>query len=233
MPPSLIKTKDFDVILKKSARRQSVTLKVSTKGVFLHMPTRLPMDIAHDLIEEKSDWIKQQLAKQPEPQPERQWQQSETLLLFGQQYELQLEQKGDSPKVKLTDDAITLSGRLHRIGLKTRRQTIINWYKEQAEIYLSKRTEELSQQTGFTPKSITIKTYKARWGSCNIRGEIQYNWQIMQAPPSVIDYLIIHELCHLKHHNHGKGFWGLVEQHCPDYRKQQAWLKQNGVRLQL
>ena len=69
MPPSLIKTKDFDVILKKSARRQSVTLKVSTKGVFLHMPTRLPIDIAHDLIEEKSYWIKQQLAKQPEPQP--------------------------------------------------------------------------------------------------------------------------------------------------------------------
>ena len=131
------------------------------------------------------------------------------------------------------NDAIILYGRLHRVGLKTRRQAIINWYKEQAEIYLNNRTEELSQLTGLIPQSITIKTYKARWGSCNIRGEIQHNWQIMQAPPSVIDYLIIHELCHLKYHNHGKGFWGLVEQHYPDYRTQQAWLKQNGVQLQL
>jgi predicted metal-dependent hydrolase len=233
MPPPLIKTDDFDIQLVPSKRRVRITLKVCSKGVFLHIPAKRPMEIVHDLIEEKSDWIKKQLAKQPEPQPERQWQQGETLSLFGQQYELQLTQKNDTPSARLTSDAIILSARLHRISLKSRRQAIVNWYKEQAEIYLTKRTDKLSQQTGLTPKSITIKTYKARWGSCNIRGEIQYNWQIMQAPPSVIDYLIIHELCHLKHHNHGQGFWGLVESHYPEYRREQAWLKQNGHQLQL
>jgi predicted metal-dependent hydrolase len=233
MPPSLIKTQDFDVKLITSPRRVKVTLKVSSKGVFLHIPPKLPMTIVHNVIAERTDWIKQQLAKQPEPQPERQWRQGETLSLFGQKHELHLEQKADSPSVRLTGHTIILSGRLHRIGLKTRRQSIVNWYKEQATIYLNKRTEELSQQIGLTPKSITIKTYKARWGSCNIRGEIQYNWQIMQTPPSVIDYLIIHELCHLKHHNHGKVFWRLVEQHFPKFRQEQAWLKQNGHKLQL
>lgn len=233
MPPSLIKTESFDVSVITSAKRVSITLKVNSKGVFLHIPTRLPMDIVHDLIAEKSGWIKKQLAKQPEPLPERQWQQGETLSFFGQQYELQLAQKADSPSVKLAEDTIILSARLHRIGQKARRKAIVDWYKNQAEIYLTKRTEELSRQTGLTPKSITIKTYKARWGSCNIRGEIQYNWQIMQAPTSVIDYLIIHELCHLKHHNHGKKFWQLVARHCPEYKKEQTWLKQHGAMLQV
>jgi len=231
MPPSLIKTEDFDVKLIPSSRRVRISLKVSSKGVFLHIPTQLPMEFVHNLIDEKSDWIKQQLAKQPKPEPERQWQNRDSLSLFGQSYELQLEQKGDIPSVTLINNAIVLSGRLHRIGLKTRKQAIVNWYKELADIYLNKRTEEFSKKTGLIPKSITIKTYKARWGSCNIKGEIQYNWQIMQAAPSVIDYLIIHELCHLKHHNHGKGFWQLVERHCPHYRREQVWLKQYGYQL--
>ena len=231
MPPSLIKTEDFDVKLIPSSRRVRISLKVSSKGVFLHIPTQLPMEFVHNLIDEKSDWTKQQLAKQPKPEPERQWQNRDSLSLFGQSYELQLEQKGDIPSVTLINNAIVLSGRLHRIGLKTRKQAIVNWYKELADIYLNKRTEEFSKKTGLIPKSITIKTYKARWGSCNIKGEIQYNWQIMQAAPSVIDYLIIHELCHLKHHNHGKGFWQLVERHCPHYRREQVWLKQYGYQL--
>lgn len=233
MSQALIKTDDFDVHIVPNKRRIRVTLKVSSKGVYLHIPTQLPMDIAHNLIEEKSDWIKQQLAKQPEPQPERQWQQGEILHLFGQAFELQLEQKGDSPQVRLEGNTIILSGRLHRISQQTRRKATIDWYKQQANIYLNKRTAELSQQTGLIPRSITIKTYKARWGSCDKQGNIQYNWQILQAPPSVIDYLIIHELCHLKHHNHGKGFWKLVEKHYPEYRREQTWLKQNGHQLQL
>ncbi|SFK61839.1 M48 family metallopeptidase [Methylophaga sulfidovorans] len=233
MPPSHITTEDFKVKLVTHARRINITLKVNSTGVSLHIPPKLPMDIVHTLIEEKTDWIKQQLAKQPSPEPERQWLQGETLLLFGQAFTLQLQQKSDSPKVILSDNTITLSGRLHRISEKTRRQTIIDWYKEQAERYLNKRTEELSQITGLLPKSITIKTYKARWGSCDKHGHIQYNWQIMQAPSSVIDYLIIHELCHLKHHNHGKGFWRLVATFCPEYQREQDWLKQHGVTLQL
>lgn len=233
MPPKLIKTDHFDVTLFTDPRRVRVTLKVSLKGVSLHIPPQLPQDIIDSLLEEKADWIKHQLAKQPSLPPTRQWQHGETLFLFGQQYELQCEQKSDSPKIRLSNNAIILSGRLHRISLKTKRQTVINWYKQQAEIYLKQRTQELSTQTGLMPKSITIKTYKARWGSCNTRQEIQYNWQIIQAPPSVIDYLIIHELCHLKHHNHGKGFWRLVTTFCPEYQREQDWLKQHGAQLQL
>jgi len=233
MPPAIIQTKDFDITLVTHPRRVRVTLKVSAKGVFLYIPARLPMNIVHDLISEKSNWISQQLANQPKPAPERQWQQGETLSLFGQTFELQLVQKSDSPTVTLADDALVLSGRLHRIAIRTRRQAIINWYKDQATIYLNKRTTELSEQTGLIPKSITVKTYKARWGSCNIKGEIQYNWQIIQALPTVIDYLIIHELCHLAHHNHSPVFWQLVERHHPEYRQDQAWLKQNGAALQL
>lgn len=232
MPPAVIQTKDFDVTLVRHPRRVRATLKVSNKGVFLHIPTRLPMKFVHDLISEKANWISQQLAKQPKPEPERQWQQGETLYLLDQAIKLHLVQKNDSTTVFLEDNALILSGRLHRLSLKTRRQAIINWYKEQATHYLNKRTTELSQQTDLIPTAITVKTYKARWGSCNIRGEIQYNWQIIQAPPAIIDYLIIHELCHLMHHNHSPAFWQLVQSHHPEYKQDQIWLKQNGVKLQ-
>jgi len=81
-----------------------------------------------------------------------------------------------------------------------------------------------------TPK-IKVRDYKRRWGSCDHRGDLSFNWRIVMAPSNVIDYVVIHEIAHLKEFNHSVKFWRIVEQQMPDWKDQQQWLKTNGAVL--
>ncbi|WP_156303040.1 M48 family metallopeptidase, partial [Methylogaea oryzae] len=84
---------------------------------------------------------------------------------------------------------------------------------------------------GLHPRSIAVRDQKTRWGSCGPRGDININWRLILAPPPVLEYVVVHELCHLRHRNHAKPFWDLVEDHLPQYREQRRWLKQHGHAL--
>jgi len=112
------------------------------------------------------------------------------------------------------------------------KQKLEVWYKTKAEKYIKVRLAELSQQTGLIPNTVKIRQYKARWGSCNNRGELSFNYLLMMAPRWVVDYVIIHELCHLKHLNHSKQFWLIVEKHYPLFREAKRWLNENQHHLQ-
>lgn len=112
-------------------------------------------------------------------------------------------------------------------------QQLLHWYQDQARQYLLEKTRHYEQTLGFQPAHIGVKTYKRRWGSCSSRGVVNFNWKIIMAPPAVIDYLIIHELCHLQHLNHSKTYWNLVEKILPDYREHKNWLKVYGFSLEL
>jgi predicted metal-dependent hydrolase len=89
----------------------------------------------------------------------------------------------------------------------------------------------LSETTLLHAKSFKVRKYKARWGSCNNRGELSFNCLLKMLPLWVVDYVIVHELCHLKHMNHSTRFWQLVEQYNPQFRLAKAWLKQNQASL--
>ena len=79
--------------------------------------------------------------------------------------------------------------------------------------------------------TITIRDQKTRWGSCSSRGNLSFNWRLMLAPPAVLDYVVVHELCHLEHMNHSKDFWQCVESILPDYKERRKWLKEHGQEL--
>ncbi len=85
--------------------------------------------------------------------------------------------------------------------------------------------------TGGSFNRITIRDQKTRWGSCSARGTLSFNWRLMLAPPAVLDYVVVHELCHLTHMDHSKAFWAHVESVCPDYRIHRKWLKEHGQEL--
>ncbi len=102
------------------------------------------------------------------------------------------------------------------------------FYKQQAQSYLSDRVEFWSQQTQLHPESVAIKTYKARWGSCDRLGHIQLNWKLMRLEPQLIDYVVVHELCHLVHFDHSPAFWDLVSRHYPSSNSCKAWFKRYG-----
>ena len=76
-------------------------------------------------------------------------------------------------------------------------------------------------------KEIKVRSYKNRWGSCSSNGNISYNWKLIMAPEKIIDYVIIHELCHLIHFNHSRDYWGEVSKKLPNYRESKEWLKSN------
>ena len=231
---SIIQGDGFSVNVIKSKRRKTMALKVSRTDVSIHIPATLPIAMVKTFIEQKTSWIQQKLQQQSQRQlPERQFTDNELFFFLGESYSLRLIQKNTTPLVAKTQQYIEFCGRLNRLSKKSIRNSLILWYKQQAEQFLNSRTTWFANKIGLTPKSITVKTYKARWGSCTNKAEIQYNWKLIQAPPDIIDYVIIHELCHIQHHNHSPTFWQLVEKHYPDFKLARTWLKNNGHKFEI
>jgi predicted metal-dependent hydrolase len=109
------------------------------------------------------------------------------------------------------------------------------YFKAQAQRYICTRLVTFSEQTLLIPKQVKIRLYRARWGSCNSRKEVSFNYLLMMTPLWVIDYVIVHELCHLRHLNHSTDFWKLVAKHYPRYQEAKKWLvnHQNALVWQL
>lgn len=103
---------------------------------------------------------------------------------------------------------------------------LIHFYKKEAADYLIKRGQFLSQMTQLIPRQFKIQTARTRWGSCNSQKVINLNWKLIVFGYMLIDYVIIHELCHLKHLDHSDSFWSLVALHCPNYKDLQTHLKE-------
>jgi len=224
----------FSVEIIKSTRRKTMALKVNHRGVSVHIPSNLSLKTAKKFISQKTAWIKLKLEQQALREPiSRQYIDGESLLFLGENYSLRLHQQESSPAVTKIDTNINVAGRLNRISAATIKRALSDWYKQQADSYLRTRTLMLAEKTGLSPRSITVKTYKARWGSCKITGDIQFNWKLILAPIDVIDYVIVHELCHLTHHNHSALFWQLVAHHYPNFKQARQWLKENGSQLEL
>ena len=107
-------------------------------------------------------------------------------------------------------------------------QATVKFYKTYAKSFLQHKTQYYAQMLGVKVNRITIKSQKTRWGSCSSKGNINYNWKIILMPEIVSDYIVVHELCHLKQMNHSKEFWMEVERIIPDYLQRKEWLRKSG-----
>lgn len=106
-------------------------------------------------------------------------------------------------------------------------------YREAAKEYFPKRVSYFSHVLGVSYGKITIRDQKTRWGSCSSKGNLSFNWRLILAPPNILDYVVVHELCHRKEMNHSPRFWALVESVMPEYKEYRKWLKENGNKLTL
>ena len=109
--------------------------------------------------------------------------------------------------------------------------TLERKFRKAAKEYIPYRVEYFHKYTGGHYASITIRDQKSRWGSCSSHGTLSFNYRLMMAPPHILDYVVVHELCHLTHMNHSKEFWSMVESILPDYKECKKWLKEHGNEL--
>ena len=219
----------------RSSKRKTAAIKIQKGKVFVIVPQGLAIATIELLVAKKSRWIKEKLLIQNKiiAIKPKEFASGESFSCLGREHPLKIE-PGLYPVIKLHQDELVVSVRDQTAdNAQAIKQLLIKWYKQQAEAELRDKTESYSRVIGVNPSSVTIKTFKSRWGSCSITRGIQYNWKIIIAPDRIVNYVVIHELCHILHHNHSPAFWKAVERYCHDYRDCNAWLKMNGARLEI
>ena len=211
------------------SRRRSLALIVERDGsLTVRAPQHLGQAEIDCFVRAKSDWIRRkqlQIARQAPV--EHRYQDGETFLYLGVAYPLRLVsgRKGGLA----FERGFVLSRSLQPQG----KRLFTAWYRRQARSHLEMRITQYAGLYGFEPGRLRISSARTRWGSCSRLGTLSFTWRLVMAPAEVVDYVVVHELCHLRHPNHSKAFWSHVESILPGYKTQRAWLKHNGERLQL
>lgn len=113
------------------------------------------------------------------------------------------------------------------------KDALIRWMKKQSKTQVEHWVKQHAERKQLFPQTIKIKTQKSRWGSCGIHNDININWLLIIAPPEILEYVVVHELCHIKIRNHSAHFWALVGEHLPDYQQRRQWLKKHGSSLMM
>jgi predicted metal-dependent hydrolase len=186
------------------------------------------------VMREKTDWITKMLVRyaQPPLSVVATPLQSGALLPFaGGQLRLVLDAGRPCRRKTAVMEGGTLRLFLDSMSPEVVRAAIERWYRRQAHHVFAERATYWNAQFGYNYGRIAIRDQKSRWGSCSRQGNLNFNWRLLLAPLVVLDYIVIHELAHLKEGNHSPRFWALVAEQCPDYRDQRAWLRHHGPEL--
>lgn len=211
------------------SRRKTLSLIVESDGTLtVRAPLRMKEADIRRFIEAKADWIKQKQARaQEEALPSRQYVDGETFLYLGREILLRIIPNG---RPALVMDRVF---KLTRSARPQAESCFEAWYKKQARAVLSERVEYFAKLHGFRVGKIRISSARTRWGSCSSKETLSFTWRLVMAPLEVIDYVVVHELCHLNEMNHSRTFWARVEAILPNYKACRKWLKDNGAKLHL
>jgi len=213
------------------SRRKTLTLQISSDATLtIRAPLFVSMRHIEKLITEKIHWIQK---KQKEAQEKyvkiskKEYRDDETFLYLGKEYPLKIVNKQNTSLV------FQEGFFLKRNAVEKGKKVFTHWYKEKAREKITERVSLYAHKERFRFKSIRISSAHTRWGSCGSHGNLNFNWRLLMAPLSVIDYVVVHELAHLVHKNHSKKFWDYVEILMPGYIKEKQWLKDHGYMLQI
>ncbi|MDI9478919.1 MAG: SprT family zinc-dependent metalloprotease [Bacillota bacterium] len=223
----------------KRSKRKTIALFVDPEeGVIVRAPERLTDRQIRKIVKEKSNWIikKQEELKKIKNVNVKEFINGEKLPFLGQLYELEVIETVDTRGVliALKDGKFQIKVFSNMKSYDRReeiKRKLIEWYKKEARTKYSERVEFYRKKLGVSYNKISIRDQKTRWGSCSNKGNLNFNWRLIMAPPSILDYIVVHELAHFIHANHGRDFWKLVENIIPDYREKREWLKINGYKL--
>jgi len=216
----------------RTGRRKTAEIRVDEGSVSIRVPMRTSMGRIDELLHTKGEWILKKLSRQEHilPVEPRAYVSGEEFCYLGSGYRLEV-QCGPFAPVKMFHGCLRVrvpGGSTHPHLV---RNALVRWYKQRAYDKLNQMVEQVSHQVGVLPAKVEVRNFKARWGSCSSTGVVQFNWRIMLAPARMVEYVVVHELCHLLQHNHSKAYWREVERVMPDYRECREWFKSHGWSL--
>ena len=215
----------------RTKRRKTASIKILNGFVQAIVPDQISDFKVKELIKKRRSWIRKKLEEQSKritPSP-KEYISGESFTYLGKNYRLKLV-SGIKSDVKLMGGYLEVS-HPKKINNNKIRDLLVEWYVNHASERLIKKTNRYAKIIGVSPISISVKDYKSRWGSCSTNGDISYNWRIIIAPHHVVDYVVVHELCHLLEHNHSKEYWRHVSNNFQSYKECRNWLKMNGLTL--
>lgn len=216
----------------RTNRRKSADIRVEEGAVSIVVPSKTPLETIDQLLASKRRWIKEKMAlhQQATPASSREFVSGEAFPYLGRNYRLKIETGTFSP-VKLVHGRLLITLPIGPERPHMVRNALVRWYKRQAEQKVKEKVERFAQVVGVSPMGVGIRTFKSRWGSCTAKGKLEFNWQIMMAPNRMVDYVVIHELCHLLRHDHSPQFWDKLGRVMPDYQQCREWLRENAERV--
>jgi predicted metal-dependent hydrolase len=232
----------FTYRIRRSHRVASARIVVKPGLVEIVAPLQIPEHKLHKFVQAKQQWVTQALLKMAASSPQNsgfvpsEYKSGADMAYQGKAYPVNiLPTKLKRVKIEFIDgykihvpEVMNPDEHNHQI-----KEALIRWMKKQTKQLVEQMVESHAAQKQLFPRTITIKTQKSRWGSCGIHNDININWLLIMAPSEVLEYVVVHELCHIKVKNHSSQFWSLVAEHMPDYQIRRNWLKKQGRSLML
>ncbi len=219
-------------------RRRTIGITIRSDGsVIVRVPKHVAQRQVEDVLASKKGWIQKkqeyiQTRERSRPKPPG-FMDGESIPYLGQamrlivMYDIEKRLRVESVDGSLVVHAPRQPDPAPQIQ-KLVKAAVVGWYKNQARALLPSRVEALKYRLGVNPTRVAIKDQRTRWGSCSSKGNVNLNWRLILCPPPVMDYVVIHELCHLKIHSHSASFWKLVASMVPGYKVCKQWLESSG-----
>jgi len=215
--------------------RRTAALHIIGNDLQVRVPEHVGDERVAAFLQRKRPWIRSKVAEIRLLPPHRNKEliSGESFPYLGRHYRLKI-QEGHQVGVCLSGGYLKATIRPSEQGEQREariQQYLQNWYRSRALERLQEKANRYSQQIGVTPAGVSVRNFKSRWGSCDKKGQVVFNWNIIKAPHAIADYVVVHELCHLIHPNHSKEFWQLVGRHDSAYAEHRQWLKERGEAL--
>lgn len=231
----------FSYNIRRSQRTKKTRIIVSIDKIEVVAPFLVSARKIHKFVESQQDWIlsaadKIELKKKAVKKlaPEK-YVNGVSVPYLGKSHKLWIKQSlSNNVKILNKNNDLTIYLPEKYIGTDNNefiKQALSDWMKKQMLNEVECLVQFHAKQFSLYPRYIRIKTQKSRWGSCGIHNDINLNWLLILAPPEVMEYVVVHELCHIKERNHSDRFWQLVKAHMHDYQVHRKWLKKNGSSL--
>ncbi len=225
----------MNIIHIKQPRRRTYTLQINRDGdLVVKTNVLFPKYRLNELISKHQDWIDKHIKEYNENRPEPAPLVRDTYSILGETFQTTfINGTNKIPKIEITGNSVIVKGLPEVINDEHEvNKALIKYFKDFAKEFFINRTYKFATKYGYDFNRVTIKNQKTKWGSCSTKRNLNFNWKLIFAPLEVLEYVVIHEVCHLKEMNHSPRFWKLVEQECPQYKSHKKWLRKNGDTIQ-